>query len=99
MQKRSSPTGLSHYCSRVMPANIVEGAQNVIVAADNDHRFSRDSRSDELARRLHLIRARDELPSFAKHVEAFKLRDARIGIPGCGNRGGMGKRRVIVVTG
>ena len=44
------PAGLRHDGSGVVAANIVEGAQNAVVAADDDDGFAGDRSAHELAR-------------------------------------------------
>jgi hypothetical protein len=69
----------------VVAANIVEGAQSAVIAANNDNRFTGDSGAYELSRRPHLIGAGDELPGFAEHAQALKFRDASIDVPSGGD--------------
>jgi len=85
MQQRRLPTGLSDDGGGVMAANIVEGAQSAVIAANHDNRFTGHESGYELSRRLQLINARDQLPGLAEYAETLKFRKAGIYIPGCGN--------------
>src|SRR5580693_7592864 len=71
MQESSLAAGFGHDGGSVMAADIVEGAQSTVVAADDDDRLARDHGAQELARRFHLFSAADELPGFAEYAEAF----------------------------
>src|ERR1700722_12181331 len=99
MQQRSLSAGLSHYGSGVMAAHIEEGAQNAVITANYDDRFSCDGSGDELAGLFHLIGARDQLPGFAEYAEALKVGDARVNVPRCRNSRRSRQRSTVIVTG
>src|SRR5208282_1488847 len=82
MQERSLAAGFGYDGSGVMAANIVERAQNAVVAADKDYRLPGDNIAYKLARRFQLLRAGDQLPGFAEHAQAFEVRYAGINVPG-----------------
>jgi hypothetical protein len=90
--------GLSDNSSGVVAANIEEGAQNAVIAANYDYRLTRDRSGDELAGGFQLIGARDELPGFAEYRYTLEVGNPRINVPGRGNGGGLRKRGAIVVT-
>src|SRR5271165_4709812 len=85
MQKRSLAARLGYDGGGVVAANIVKGAQNAVVAADDDDRLSGYGSANELSRRFHLIGARDQLPGPAEHAQALEFRDSWIDVPGGGN--------------
>jgi hypothetical protein len=63
--------GLRYNSGSVVAANIVEGAQNTVIAADDDNGLTGDGGRDEVSRRLHLIRTRNELPTPAEYARAL----------------------------
>ena len=83
----------------MVTAHVVEGAKHTVSAANHDNGFSSDEGGNELAGRMQLIGTRNELPGLAEDAEAFEFGDARIGIPRCGNGGGLRERCAIIVTG
>ena len=85
MQNRGLTARLGYHRSGVMAANVEEGAQDTVVTADYNDGLTCNHSGDELARAFHLIGTRHQLPRFAEHAEALKLRNARIDIPGGGN--------------
>ena len=99
MQHGSLSAGLSDNGGGVVTADVVEGAENVVVAANYNDRFTGHRGGHKLTRRLQLVRAGDELPAFAEHIEAFQFGDAGIHVPWRRNGGSLGKRRMVVVTG
>ena len=73
----------------VMPADVVEGAEFAVIAADDEERFAVDVDGEELARIFDLIEAADDLPVGGEDGVAFELGDARVEIPGRGDGGGV----------
>jgi hypothetical protein len=76
----------------VMTANVVEGAEFAVIAADDDERLFVDIDGKELTGLLDLIEAADDLPVGGKDGVAFELRDAGVEIPGSGDGRGVFER-------
>src|SRR5208282_1182569 len=89
---------LSYNRGSVVAANVVKSAQSAVVAAHYNHRLAGHRCGNEVTGRFYLLGARHQLPGFAEYIEAFEFGDAGIEIPRCGNRGGLRKWRVVVVT-
>ena len=66
----------------VMAADVIEGAEFAVVAADDDEGFLVDVDGEELAGFLDLIEMADDLPVGGKDGIALELRDAFVEIPG-----------------
>ena len=71
-----------------MAADIVEGAQLAVVAANHNQRFLVHVDGKKLAGFLHLIEASHDLPIGRKYTVAFELFDALVEIPRRGNEYG-----------
>ena len=85
MQQRRLSAGLSYDRGGMVAADIVEGAQGAVIAANHNDGFTGDEGRNELPWRLQLIGARDQLPGFAEYAQALQVRDAWIDVPSCGN--------------
>lgn len=86
-----------HSCG-VMPADVIEGAQNPVRAADNDKRFAIEICREKFARFRNLIDAADHLPRSMEDCALLQFRDARIGIPRRRNSISMRKRCTSVIS-
>ena len=67
--------------SGVMAADVVEGTQLAVTAANDEQRLAGKFGGDELPGACDLIGARDHLPGAAEDAFALKLRDALVGVP------------------
>ena len=91
--------GIGDDGSGVMAADVVEGAQDAVMAADGDDGLTCDSGGEELAGMGELIDAADGEPVAREDGMALEFGDARVGIPGRGDGGGLGERGLRVVAG
>ena len=78
--------GLGHNCGGMMAAHIEKSAQLAVLSAHDDKRLSRHFHGKELALLAHLVGSAHELPRCPKDALPLELRDARIEIPGRGDR-------------
>jgi len=69
----------------VMAADVAEGAELAVIAADDDKRFVVEVDGEELAGIFDLIEAAGDLPVRREDGIAFELGDTRIEIPGRGD--------------
>ena len=69
--------------SRVVAADIEEGAQGSVVGAYDHDGLTGNVGGEELARIADLIEPACDLPCGAEDVCAFEFFDARVTIPGC----------------
>ena len=97
MQNRSLPASFRDHSRRMVTANVVHRAQNVVIAAHNDYGSPAMVVVDELARFLQLFRPAHQLPCIAEDRLRFQVGDARVYIPGRRNGGSFGERSLIVV--
>src|SRR5436305_12493630 len=65
----------------MMPAHIVETAENAIAAANRNNRLVSHSERDEVAWLFNLIHSPNQLPGVAEHRALFQLENSRINIP------------------
>jgi hypothetical protein len=66
----------------VMAADVIEGAEFAVIAADDHEGFFVDVDGEELAGLLNLIEAADDLPVGGEDTVALELFDALVEIPG-----------------
>src|SRR5713226_2484809 len=98
MQDGSLAARLGHDRRGMMTADVVEAAQNAVIAANDDDRFARNVGRDKLARLVHLLHPSHHLPGLAENGLGLKLRDSRVHIPGRGDGRGVRQRGLIVVA-
>lgn len=73
----------------VMAADVVEGAELAVIAADDEQRFVVDVDGEVLTGIFQLIVAANDLPVGGEDGVAFELADTRVEIPGRGDGGGL----------
>jgi hypothetical protein len=78
-------------------ADVVEGAQFVVGAADHDERLGGNFGGEELAWRGHLVGAANGDPVAGEDLFTFELGETRVEVSGCGDRGCLLERDVGVV--
>jgi len=78
--------------SGMVAADIIEGAELIIVAPHDDDRLAGKVRSKKLPFLADLICPADDLPGAAEHARAFQIFDAPIAIPRGWDRGGFFQR-------
>ena len=83
---------IGDHCGGVMPANVVEGAQLRVIAADDHDRFAGEVGSEEFSFFANLIEAAGDLPCFAKYGGKLQCLNARVAVPGRGDGGGFLQR-------
>ncbi len=66
---------------RMVPANVVKGAQHAITATRDNDRLSREVGREKTSFVSHLIGAPRHLPGFRKHTLLLEFVDARIEVP------------------
>src|SRR6266436_2057274 len=88
---------IRHHGGRMMPANVIEGAQLPIVATRHHQRLAREIRRKKTSVFSHLIGAADHLPRFGKHTLLFELANAWIEVPGRRDGPGMIQRIMWIV--
>ncbi len=76
----------------VMAADVVEGAELRVAAADDDDGLAGDVGGEEFTIFANLIEAAGYLPAFSEHSRELQFVNARVAIPGRGNRGGFLQR-------
>jgi hypothetical protein len=76
----------------VMAADVVEGAELRVVAADDDDGLAGDVGGEERAVFANVIEAAGDLPAFSEDGRELQFVYARVAIPGRGNRGGFLER-------
>jgi len=76
----------------VMAANIVEGAELRVVAADDDDGLAGDVGGEERTIFTNLIEAAGNLPAFSEDGRELQFVNARVAIPGRGNGRGLLQR-------
>src|SRR5438270_10016149 len=99
LQDLCMAAGLSNNRGGVVPADVVEGAQSSLGAANDYDRLSRKPGADEVPWHPQLIGAGNQLPCLAEHVQPLQFSDARINVPGRGNSGSLWQRGSIVIDG
>ena len=85
------------YGGGMVAADVVEGAELGIVAADDDDGFAGDIGGEELAFLADLVGPSDYMPGSAEDTHAFEFFDAFVPIPGGWDRGGFFERVAGVV--
>ena len=75
-----------------MAADVIEGAELAVVAADDDERFLVYINGEELAGFLDLVQMADDLPVGGEDGVALELGDASVEIPGSGDGEGFLER-------
>src|SRR5579859_820572 len=81
----------------VMTADVVKGAEYVVVAARDNNGFTSEIRGEEIAFVGDLIEAAGDLPSVGENGFLFETSDAGIEIPGRRNGPGLFERVVGIV--
>ncbi len=81
----------------MMTADVVEGAQLLVGAANDKQRLTRQFHSDESTRLPQLIQARDDLPGSSEDYPPLQFGDAFVHVPRSGNSGRLIERLLIVV--
>jgi len=76
----------------VMAADVVEGAELRVVAADDDDGLAGDVGGKERAVFANLIEAAGDLPAFSEDGREFQFVNARVAIPGRGDGRGLLQR-------
>src|ERR1700722_10059360 len=99
LQHRGLTASLRDHCGGMVTADVKESPQYAVTSAHNNDRLSGKTRGNKFSRLVQLVRARSELPRSAKDVEPLQFPNARIDIPGRGDRGGLRERGPIVVAG
>ena len=82
---------------RVVPADVVEGAQLAVITERDDDGLSGEVRGEKTSLVAHLIGAADNLPRFRKHAVLLQFVNAGIEVPRRRNRPGMIQRIVWIV--
>ena len=82
---RGAAVGFRDDGGRVMAADVVEGAELRVLAADDDDGLSGDVGGEEGAVFMNLIEAASNLPAFCEHRRELQFVYAHIAIPGRGN--------------
>ena len=73
-----------------MAADVVKAAQNAVVAASDQERFSNEIESEIVARAGDLVNMTDDLPGGGKKPVLFVVVGCRIDVERCGQRGSAG---------
>src|SRR5205085_10368697 len=89
---------LGHHGGGVVAADVEEAAQDPIAPADDDQRLARDLARHVTPRPPHLLRAPDHLPRAREDRPPLQLVDARVRVPGRGDRPSPRERRARVVA-
>src|SRR4051812_31647518 len=86
-----------HFC-RVMPADVEKRAQDTVVAANYNDRFSGNVSRNELPGLFDLLDTTDQLPGFAENRLGLQVGNSSIDVPRRRDGRCFRKRRSIVVS-
>jgi len=83
----------------VVSTDVEEGAESMVIAADDDDGFAGDVGGEEVAFVLELVEAADGLPGAGEDGLFFERFDLRVAVPGSGDGIGVVKGIVRIVEG